>query len=91
MSTPSLSLADLPAGALASVVDLRADASVAAVTSRLAELGFLPGEPIEVVQRGPGGREPLAVRVGETTFALRLLEARCILVEPHADTSRTAP
>ena len=47
---------------------------------RLAELGFLPGEPVEVVQRGPGGREPLAVRVGESMFALRLVEARCVLV-----------
>jgi ferrous iron transport protein A len=46
----------------------------------LAELGFLPGEPVRVVQRGPGGREPLAVQVGDTLFALRLLEARCIQV-----------
>ncbi len=47
---------------------------------RLNELGFLPGEPVQVVRRGPGGREPLAVVVGETMFALRLLEARCISV-----------
>ena len=48
---------------------------------RLAELGFLPGEPVLVLHRGPGGREPLAVRVGDTMFALRLLEARCIRVD----------
>ena len=48
---------------------------------RLAELGFLPGEPVQVLHRGPGGREPLAVRVGDTMFALRLLEARCIRVD----------
>ena len=51
---------------------------------RLAELGFLPGEPVQVLHRGPGGREPLAVQVGDTMFALRLLEARCIRVEATA-------
>ena len=30
--------------------------------------------------RGPGGREPLAVQVGDTQFALRLVEAQCIEV-----------
>ena len=34
------------------------------------ELGFLPGEPVQVLRRGPGGREPLAVMIGETMFAL---------------------
>ena len=47
---------------------------------RLAELGFLPGEAVQVLRRGPGGREPLAVVVGDTMFALRLLEARCVSV-----------
>ena len=48
---------------------------------RLGELGFLPGEPVQLLRRGPGGREPLAVLVGETMFALRLLEAQCIEVD----------
>ena len=47
---------------------------------RLGELGFLPGEPVQVVRRGPGDREPLAVVVGDSLFALRLAEARCISV-----------
>jgi ferrous iron transport protein A len=50
---------------------------------RLGELGFIPGEPVRVLRRGPGGREPLAVQVGETQFALRLLEANCIRVRIH--------
>ena len=54
----------------------------AAMLRRLAELGFIAGEPVQVLHRGPGGREPLAVRVGDTLFALRLAEARCIDVEP---------
>ena len=50
---------------------------------RLAELGFIAGEA-QLLRRGPGGREPLAVRVGDTLFALRLSEARCIKVEAKA-------
>jgi ferrous iron transport protein A len=75
-------LADLPNGVLATVhavSDCSPDLDEGHLR-RLGELGFLPGEPVQVVRRGPGGREPLAVVVGETMFALRLLEARCISV-----------
>ncbi|MFT3664621.1 FeoA family protein [Piscinibacter sp.] len=48
---------------------------------RLAELGFIAGEPLYLLRRGPGGREPLAVRIGDTLVALRWAEARCIEVE----------
>ncbi len=54
----------------------------AADLRRLGELGFIPGEPLHLLRRGPGGREPLAVRVGDTLFALRWAEARCIEVDP---------
>lgn len=49
---------------------------------RLGELGFLPGEPLQLLRRGPGGREPLAVCIGDTLIALRLVEAECIEVAP---------
>ncbi|MFG6447852.1 ferrous iron transport protein A [Roseateles sp. BYS180W] len=75
-----MALSDLGLGTPATVVQLVAHASEPSVVARLEELGFLPGESVEVVQRGPGGREPLAVRVGDTMFALRLLEARCVQV-----------
>ena len=52
-----------------------------ATLRRLGELGFIAGEPVQMLRRGPGGREPLAVQVGETLFALRLLEAECIEVQ----------
>jgi ferrous iron transport protein A len=35
---------------------------------------------VQLLRRGPGGREPLAVRVGDTQFALRLVEAQCVQV-----------
>jgi Fe2+ transport system protein FeoA len=50
---------------------------------RLVELGFVPGERVRIVAEGIGGREPMAVRVGHTTFALRRHEASFIIVEPH--------
>ena len=77
-------LTDLPDGARATV-RLVAAASPEigpGLLRRLGELGFLPGEPLQLLRRGPGGREPLAVLIGETLFALRRLEAQCIDVEP---------
>ncbi len=50
------------------------------VARRLMELGFVPGEPIRMLKRGVPGGEPLAVRVGESTFALRRFEAALISV-----------
>ena len=80
---PSLSLNDLPAGSHATVRSVRAGApqADAALLRRLAEIGFVPGEPLHLLRRGPGGREPLAVQIGDTLFALRAVEARCIEVE----------
>jgi ferrous iron transport protein A len=42
---------------------------------RLLELGFVEGESLRIVAHGFPGREPLAVRIGNTTFALRRFEA----------------
>ena len=47
---------------------------------RLLELGFVEGESLRVIAHGYPGREPIAVRIGNTTFALRRLEADHILV-----------
>ncbi len=74
-------LNDLPNGASAWVTRVQAVPSVdAAMVRRLGELGFIAGEPVRLMRRGPGGREPLAVLIGETLFALRSLEAQCIEV-----------
>jgi ferrous iron transport protein A len=76
-------LSQLPNGARAHVVGVIAGAADVGVATlrRLGELGFIGGEPVQVLRRGPGGREPLAVQVGQTLFALRLLEAECIEVQ----------
>lgn len=80
----TLRLTDLPDGARARVLAVVSASTDLDATElrRLGELGFIAGEPLHLLRRGPGGREPLAVQVGDTLFALRWLEARCIEVEP---------
>lgn len=77
-------LSDLAKGQSARVISVVAsDPDVPAdLTRRLADLGFLPGEHVYVLARGPLGGEPVAVRVGTSTFALRRLEADCIRIAP---------
>ena len=50
----------------------------------LDEIGFFPGERVMVMARGIPGGDPLVVRVGNSTFALRRAEAACIALEPAA-------
>jgi ferrous iron transport protein A len=79
----SIKLADLATGAQARVVSVTSPDSASGsheLGRRLAELGFLPGEAVRIVARGMMAREPIAVRIGTGTFALRLFEAACIRV-----------
>ncbi len=83
----ALLLADLAPNRLTTIVGLVAaqgEDGSAGLLQRLAELGFMAGETISVLRRGPGGREPIAVQVGDTVFALRLHEASCIQVKEPA-------
>ena len=84
LDKPLCLLADLPCGghALVSALLSGTEAQDAQTLRRLGELGFIAGEPVRMLRRGPGGREPLAVQIGDTQFALRLLEARCVQVQP---------
>jgi ferrous iron transport protein A len=85
--TASVTLTDLANGQRGVIagVQARGDAVDAATVQRLTELGFLPGEPVHVLRRGPGGREPIAVRIGDTLFALRWVEAHCVDVAQAGD------
>jgi ferrous iron transport protein A len=81
----NMRLADLATGAEARVVSVSSPDPSGSLDlgRRLAELGFLPGEKLRIVARGLMGREPLAVRIGTGTFALRLFEAACVRVCPE--------
>ena len=48
---------------------------------RLHELGFDEGVDVELLHRAPFGGDPLAVRVGNMTVALRVSMARLIEVD----------
>ncbi len=75
-------LHELPRNVEAEVVELREDAEEPGLPLRLLEVGFLPGEAVRVVARGWPGADPLAVRVGHSTFALRRHEASLVRVRP---------
>ncbi len=52
----------------------------------LHELGFIPGETVQLMARAAGG-DPLVIRVGNSTFALRVAEAACIQITPLTQTT----
>jgi ferrous iron transport protein A len=54
---------------------------------RLEEIGFIPGERVTLMARGMLGGDPLVVRIGSSTFALRRAEAACIHVVAHDEVS----
>jgi ferrous iron transport protein A len=54
--------------------------SAAEIERRLLELGFVEGANVEVLHEGPVGGDPIAVRVNNTTIALRRREAMAVLV-----------
>lgn len=89
-------LSELPNGVPALVTGVESVAPTeigSALLQRLRSLGFIADEPVAVLRRGPGGREPLAVQIGESIFALRLREADCVHVQPvrpHAVLPSTA-
>ena len=64
------------------VHDIAAPAHAPEWAQWLEEIGFIHGERVSVLARGMPGGEPLMVRVGMSTFALRLAEAACIRVFP---------
>ncbi len=47
---------------------------------RLLEMGFVEGASVEVLHEGPIKRDPIAVRVDETTVAIRRADAVAIVV-----------
>ena len=81
--TAEISLCDLERNVPARITRIATPDSVEEqhLVLRLIEIGFLPGETVRVVAHGHPGREPIAVRLGHTTFALRRHEAGFIHVE----------
>ncbi|MFZ5784387.1 MAG: FeoA family protein [Pseudomonadota bacterium] len=62
------------------VAGIRSGLSDAELEQRLLELGFVEGASVELLHEGLFGRDPIAVRVADTTIALRRREAMAIRV-----------
>ncbi len=83
-----MTLSELPLHASAvveSVQDLHANDAIA---RRLREMGFVKGEEVRLVAKGPVGGEPLLVQVGFTRFALRISEAKRVVVDANRQERR---
>ena len=72
-------LSALPVGGVATVEGVD---EAGALSRRLLEIGFFPGARVEVVAAQWPGDDPMAVRVGGSTFALRRREAELVTVSP---------
>jgi len=83
-AAPVLPLArlDKDCSALVVAVQEPAHPALAEHAHRLMELGFLPGAAVRVIAKAPPGGDPIAVRIGRATFALRLFEAELVTVTP---------
>lgn len=74
-------LAQLRKGQSATILGLADDSADSIfMKSRLQELGFLPGERIYVHAEAFPGRDPMAIRIGNSIFALRRQGAANIYV-----------
>ena len=81
-----LSLAECSKGQQVMLTELRPNTAFgehdSAVTARMKALGFLPGVQLTVIGHGLFGRDPLAVQINGTKFALRRAEAHKLIVIP---------
>ena len=55
------------------------------IEHQLAEIGFIPGEKVTVLRKNFFGGDPMMIRIGLSTFALRKQEAELIEVEDLKD------
>ena len=75
-----MKLSELPRRTVATVASVDDQVANDPIARRLRELGFVPGEQVEVMAVGPIAAEPMLVQVGFTRFALRRREAARISV-----------
>jgi ferrous iron transport protein A len=79
----AMTLPELQAGRHGVVSSVHETGPGDVVARRLRDLGFVAGETVRLVTRGPMGGEPLLVQVGGTRFAMRRAEAARIRLQPQ--------
>ena len=77
-------------GQLYRIAEVQANALMPDCDRQLNELGFLVGEQVMILRRAMLGADPLVVRIGMSTFALRAAEAALIGVQLEHDTTLVA-
>ena len=71
---------DAAVGASATIAGVYVPAGLDDWAQQLQDLGFMPGERVTLMLRGRSAADPLVVRVGLSTYALRSAEAACVHV-----------
>jgi len=84
MSSDLLFLDQLKLGMRARIAAIDWSSLDAGDASRLRHFGFDEGVAVQPLYLGPFGRDPLAVRVGRMTVAIRKAHARAVRVIPEA-------
>ncbi len=79
-----ISLDQLKLGTRASIASIDWAALEESEAARLKHFGFDEGVIVEPLHLGPFGRDPLALRVGRMTVAIRRSHARAVRVVPSA-------
>ena len=80
----ALTLDDLRLGTSAQIEAIDWTALEASDSCRLRQFGFDEGVAVVPLHLGPFGRDPLAVRVGRMTVAIRRSHAKAVRVVPIA-------
>ncbi|MDR0379694.1 MAG: ferrous iron transport protein A [Candidatus Accumulibacter sp.] len=87
MNEPSrLTLDRAVVGEPLAVLDVKAPAQSPEWACWLEEIGFVNGEHVRLMVKASPGGDPMVVRVGQSTFALRCAEAACVGVSPLGQT-----
>ena len=79
-----VSLDQLKLGTRAVVAGIDWDSLDEGEACRLRHFGFDEGVAVEPLHLGPFGRDPIAIRVGRMTVAIRRAHARAVRVVPTA-------
>ena len=84
MTASATSLDQLQLGTRARISSIDWAVLAESEASRLRHFGFDEGVAVQPLHLGPFGRDPLAVRVGRMTVAIRRAHARAVSVIPEA-------
>jgi len=84
MTSPLLSLDQLKLGSRARIAAIDWASLGESEACRLRHFGFDEGVAVQPLHLGPFGRDPLAVRVGRMTVAIRRAHARAVRVTTEA-------